>query len=262
MTCFDKLPKEITSLNQWVCADGGSKQPMCATAPIPASSTCKSTWDSFETAKLAVNSGYYDYVGFVFNDNGIVGIDIDDGYDDEGFLSPLAADIINACKSYTEHSKSGRGFHILLKGDLPFTGRNNRAGVEIYKTARYFIMTGRTLLYDKIISSQDAIDYIVDKYFPEMRESENKCFSPKIYTPVWDKVIEGMRIKLTPTYPPIKEGSRNICLTSLAGTLHSQGYPTETIYNELIACNEIACKPMLHKNEIVAIVSSVTKYKR
>ena len=259
---LNNLPKELTELKQWVCALDDSKVPRRAFEPLPASSTDPSTWSSFSEANDAVVRGRYDHVGFVFADNGIVGIDIDDGYDQEGLLSPLASDIIGVCKSYTERSRSGRGFHILLKGDLPFKGKNNRNGVEIYKTARYFIMTGDVLLYDKIIDNQEAIDYIVDKYFPEMRESEGKTFSPKIYEPKWDNPIEDGKIKLRPNYPPITSGSRNICLTSLAGMLHSQGYSTQAIYDELSYCNAIACKPMLHDSEVMAVVNSVTRYKR
>ena len=259
---LDNLPQEITSRRQWVCASDFSKAPMIADAVTPASSTDPDTWRGFETAVRSVESGMYDYIGFVFNDNGIVGIDIDDGYDQEGLPSPLASDIIGVCESYTEKSKSGRGFHILLKGELPFKGKNNRNGVEIYKTARYFIMTGDVLIYDKIIDNQQAIDYIVDKYFPEMRESEGKCFTPKIYEPRWDNPIEDGKIKLRPNYPPITPGSRNICLTSLAGMLHSQGYTTQAIYDELTYCNAIACKPMLHDGEVMAIVNSVTRYQR
>ena len=256
------IPKEIQSLNQWVCSRADSKAPQQARCPFPASSIDPSTWASFETATNAVADGRYDYIGFVFNDNGIVGVDIDDGYDGEGFISPLAADIIGKCESYTEKSKSGRGFHILLKGDLPFKGKNNRNGVEIYKTARYFIMTGDVLFYDTIIDNQSAIDYIVDKYFPEMRESENKGVIPKIYTPTWDKPMIDGRIKLRPVYPRIPDGCRNICLTSLSGMLHNQGYPPQAIYEELAYCNTVACEPMLPDGEVIAIVNSVTRYKR
>ena len=259
---YGNIPKELTELKQWVCALEGSKAPMQAFDLLPASSTNPSTWCSFEAATEAVYIERYDHIGFVFNDNGIVGIDIDDGYDQEGFLSPLATDIIAACKSYTERSKSGRGVHILLKGDLPFKGKNNRNGVEIYKTARYFIMTGETLLYDSIVENQAAIDYIVEKYFPEMRECQGKCFTPKIYEPKWDCPMEDGKIKLRPHYPTITPGSRNICLTSLAGMLHSQGYSTQAIYDELTFCNAIACKPTLPDSEVMAIVNSVTRYKR
>ena len=259
---LNNIPQELRTLKQWVCADVGSKAPMSAYSQYPASPTNMETWGTFDDARNAVECGCHDHIGFVFNDNGIVGIDIDDGYDQEGLLSPLASDIIGVCKSYTERSRSGRGFHILLKGNLPFKGKNNRNGVEIYKTARYFIMTGDVMLYDAIIDNQAAIDYIVDKYFPEMRECEGKAFTPKIYTPSWDNPIEDGKIKLRPNYPPITSGSRNICLTSLAGMLHSQGYSTQAIYDELTYCNAIACKPMLHDSEVMAIVNSVTRYKR
>lgn len=256
------IPHEIRALRQWVCARNDSKAPMNATTAHPASSTNPQTWSSFDEATESVERGYNDYVGFVFNDNGIVGVDIDSGYDEDGFMSPLAADIISKCRSYTEKSKSGRGFHILLRGNLPFKGKNNRNGVEIYKTARYFIMTGDTLLYDTIVDNQEAIDYIVDKYFPEMRESGGKSFAPKIYTPIWDKPTTGGRIKLRPVYPLIPDGCRNICLTSLAGMLHNQGYSPQAIYDEITYCNAVACKPMLPDGEVVVIVNSVTRYKR
>lgn len=259
---LENIPKELQALDQWVGVGVDSKVPMRVDNLYSASSTNPCTWCSFAAAKEAVEQGEISYPGFVFNDNGIVGIDIDDGRDEEGFLSPLAADIIGKCQSYTEKSKSGRGFHILLRGELPFKGKNNRSGVEIYKTARYFIMTGETIVFDQIVENQEAIDYIVDKYFPEMREVKSGGAAPKIYTPVWEKPMMEGRIKLRPIYPRIPDGCRNICLTSLAGMLHNQGYPFRAIYEELSYCNTVACEPMLPDGEVVAIVQSVTRYKR
>lgn len=253
-----KIPEELQKLPQWVCARCDSKVPMKSWCNEPASSIDPATWSDF---RYAVES-MHDYIGFVFNNNGIVGIDIDDGYDADGFLSELAVDIINNCKSYTEKSKSGRGFHILVKGDIPFKGKNNRSGVEIYKQSRYFIMTGDVLKYDKIIENQEAIDYIVEKYFPNTRDNNSTTsYEDRIYNPIWVKGERG-RIKLRPVYPRIPDGCRNICLTSLAGMLHNQGYGSQQIYDELIYCNKVACEPMLHESEIGTIVNSVTKYKR
>lgn len=255
------IPIELQKLNQWVCTRGDSKIPRNATKSLPASSTDPRTWSSFETAISAVADGTYDYLGFVFHDNGIVGIDIDDGYGEDGFLSETAIDIIGKCKSYTEKSKSGRGFHILLKGTLPFKGKNNLKGVEIYKDARYFITTGDTLLYTKIVESQEAIDYVVEKYFPEVRENnESELRGSAIYTPIWDKPTE--KIPLKPTYPPIVNGTRNLSLTSLAGQWHNMGYSKEVIYKELLYVNSKACNPPLDVNEIQTIVNSVTRYRR
>ncbi len=264
MTRYENIPEELKQLNQWVCTRSDSKVPMKATAPEAASSTNPETWSSFDTACKAVSEGHYDYCGFVFDDNGYVGIDIDDGYDQDGFLSPLAAEIIGLCESYTEKSKSGRGFHILLRGTLPFKGKNNLAGVEIYKAARYFIMTGDTVLYRDIIENQEAIDYVVEKYFPETRDTEGKVVvgRDKIYSPVWEDPIVDGRVKLRPVYPRIPNGSRNICLTSLAGMLHNQGYSKSQIYDELLYANTVACDPPLDRNELRTICNSVTRYKR
>ena len=258
---LNNIPEDIKNLPQWVCTKGDSKIPRNPADIYPASSTNPNTWNKFEIVQESVLNGFNDYVGFVFNDNGIVGIDIDDGYDEDGLISPLAADIIGTCKSYTEKSKSGTGFHILLYGSLPFKGKNNLKGVEIYKSARYFIMTGDTFIYNNMVENQEAIDYIVEKYFPEMRDGEsNRNLSNRIYTPIWVKT-EG-KIGLRPEYPPIPDGTRNISLTSLAGQWHSLGYSKEEIYRELLYVNSIACHPPLDLNEIQCITNSVTRYRR
>lgn len=255
------IPIELQKLKQWVGVGVDSKIPMRVDTLFPASSTNPDTWCSFEEMRETLELGEISYPGFVFNDNGIVGIDIDDGYDEDGFLSEIAIDIIGRCKSYTEKSKSGRGFHILLKGNLPFKGKNNLKGVEIYKAARFFIMTGDTLLYRNIVESQEVIDYIVEKYFPETREQkESEVRNDTIYTPTWERP-QG-KIQLRPTYKPIPDGTRNISLTSLAGQWHTMGYTKEHIYKELLYVNSVACNPPLDINEIQCIVNSVTRYKR
>ena len=101
MNHYENIPTELQALPQWVCANDGSKVPMKAFENEAASSTNRNTWADFDTALSMVKDGYYDYCGFVFADNGFVGIDIDCGYDDDGLISVLGADIIGKCKSYT-----------------------------------------------------------------------------------------------------------------------------------------------------------------
>ena len=256
---YDALPPEILTLNQWVNVWNNSKIPMQSTQSVAASSSNPDTWSNFHTAKDAVERGIYDHLGFVFADNGIVGIDIDAGFDEDGFLSELSVDCMRAAQSYTEKSRSGRGIHILVKGNLPFKGRNNRAGVEIYQSGRYFIMTGNVLVYHDLIENQEAIDYIVDKYFPEM-VSEGVSNKSNIYSPIWPPI--GDKIPLRPYYPPIPDGCRNISLASLAGVLHNTGYNADQIYDELYLVNQRACTPPLDDSEVLTIVNSITRYKR
>lgn len=258
---YESVPEDIKRLPQWVCCWNNSKIPMRAFEKKAASSVDPESWSSFKLATQAVEQGLYDHIGFVFADNGIVGIDIDCGFED-GLLTEIGADIIGACHSYTEKSKSGRGVHILLKGTLPFPGKNNRAGVEIYKSRRFFITTGNVLLYPEIIENQAAIDYVVAKYFPEAQKAATEgLLSPRIYSPEYLH-SKGERWVLRPYYPPIGEGGRNLSLASLAGQMHTQGYPVKSIYKELLYVNKTACKPPLSLSEVQTIVNSITRYRR
>ena len=271
---YDNIPDELKRLNQWVCANEDSKVPMQATRPYPASSTNPATWASFEDALWAVENGYYDYLGFVFNDNGIVGIDMDDAvFEEEIFLghlryvgnrrsSDLAREILMLCRSYSEVSKSGTGVHIFVKGDIPFKGKNNLKGVEIYKTGRFFIMTGDVYYDFPLNENQEALDTIIEKYFPETRESNATTVTPRIYNPEWDHTKGRKRVKIRPNYPIIPDGCRNICLTSLAGMMHSIGYTKGQIYRELQYANKTACVPPIDDGELRTICNSVTRYHR
>ena len=271
---YDNIPQELRVLKQWVCANDNSKVPMQANCPYPASSTNPDTWASFEDAVWAVEHGYYDHIGFVFNDNGIVGIDLDDAITTLDLVSltdvtsihsasNLASNILRLCNTYAEVSKSGTGLHILLKGDIPFKGRNNLDGVEMYKDARFFIMTGD--MYSDchtIEDNQYALDQIVARYFPETRERKATTVTPRIYNPEWDHTKGSKRVKIRPNYPVIPDGCRNICLTSLAGMMHSIGYTKGQIYRELQYANKTACRPPVLDGELRTICNSVTRYQR
>lgn len=115
---YEKIPTELKQKTQWVNVWNGSKVPMQTGQKKAASSVLPDTWGTFDCAVLNVENGIYDGIGYVFNDDGLIGIDIDDGFAD-GLLNQLASDIISHCQSYTEKSRSGRGVHILLKGNLP-----------------------------------------------------------------------------------------------------------------------------------------------
>ena len=260
---YARIPAELQRLDQWVCTWEGSKIPMRAYERAGASSVNPETWSGFDSAVAAVEAGIYGHIGFVMHNNGIVGIDIDCGFDD-GLLTPLCADIIGRCRSYTEKSKSGRGVHIFVKGMLPFPGKNNQQGVEIYQDRRYFICTGKVMLFDSIIENQDAIDYVVAKYFtegPRMKQEGPKSQQTKIYTPEHVKPHRGA-FSLAPAYPEIRKGNRNLSMLSIAGQLWRQGYSLGDLYREMCRINQTACKPPLTDREVQSICKSISKYER
>lgn len=261
---INKFPKELKELKHWVGCRADSKVP-CKCLPIDdtvesASTSDATTWCDYETAELGLSLGYIDYLGFVFTEDlGYIAIDIDDGKDEYNLPNDLALDIIFKCKSYTEESKSGRGFHIIVKGKIGFKGKNNRKGVEIYKTGRYFIMTGKQRYYEDIIENQEAVDYIINKYFSEYRESNNNTPHERFYSPVYEKP-KGRKISLKPTYPDIPKGCRNQSMLSLAGQFKYQKYTKGETYKKLLEINQIACKPPLSASEIEMVVESCYKY--
>lgn len=260
------LPWELKELEQWVGVNGENKVPMKLWEKKPASTSRPDTWGSWEEVeKQVIFNGRYDHAGFVFTEHDpYVGIDIDKGYDEDGFISALATDIIKCCNSYTERSYSGRGFHVIVKGKLPFKGKNNQNGVEIYQTGRYFLMTGDVLLsFNEIKENQAAIDEILERYFPA-RTSTSSSYQNKHrqYGPCWSNATGGGKVKLRPSYPDIPEGARNTCLTSLAGLLHNIGYSKKQIIKELAYVNYEACSKPLDIGEIERIANNVTRYRR
>ena len=257
---YDAIPQELKEQKAWVNVWNGSKVPMQSTMRKAASSSNPDTWSTFDDAVQAVNDGIYDGIGYVFHDNGYVGIDIDDGFAD-GVLNDLSIDVMKLCCSYTEKSRSGRGVHVLVKGELPFKGKNNREAVEIYKSNRYFIMTGKVIIFKNIVENQNAIDSVVQKYFPERVKENTNVGAERIYSPTFEAPADG-KIFLKPRYPPIKAGSRNLSLASLAGQMHGFGASKRDIYRELLIANQIACVPPLRQAEIEQIVNSITRYRR
>ena len=59
---------------------------------------------------------------------------------------------------------SGKGIHIICKGELPHGGRR-KANVEMYQEGRYFIMTGNAASeYTDIVDCTESIKYLHAKY--------------------------------------------------------------------------------------------------
>ena len=142
------FPSELIALDQWVVhkpvmlnGELKRKVPHDPKSGLKADSTRPGTWASFNDACTAYAFGTYDGIGFVFADNGFVGIDFDRCITD-GVLSPEVAAWVKRFNSYTEYSPSGEGLHIIVKGKLPGKGQNKRVA-EMYDAGRYFTVTGR-----------------------------------------------------------------------------------------------------------------------
>jgi len=148
----EEVPHELLRLPRWVAfrltppkkpGDKHGKIPIDPWTGKNASSTDPKTWAPIARAHLRAQVDNLAGVGFVFNGDGICGVDLDKCRDPKsGEIEPWAQQIVTELSSYTELSPSGTGLHILVRGVLPDRGRK-KGNVEIYETGRFFTVTGQ-----------------------------------------------------------------------------------------------------------------------
>jgi putative DNA primase/helicase len=148
---FDLIPAEFKALRQWCVYKlevvGGKKTKVpYQISGDSASSTDPTTWATFESARDAYQDlEKFDGICFMLSeDNGIVFVDLDDCIKG-GNIESWAVEIVRRLNSYTERSQSGKGLHILIKGQKP-GARCRRADyphkIEIYSHSRQCCFTG------------------------------------------------------------------------------------------------------------------------
>ena len=165
MNQYKNIPEELKQLPQWVCHR--NKIPFNPVTRVAAKAGQPDTWARFDDAIKAVVS--YDGIGFEFNNNGIVGIDLDKVIAADGVITAEAVEIVEMMDSYTEVSPSGRGLHIFVKGDIPVDGRK-KGFIEMYKAKRYFTVTGNAYGAVKPINERtEQVLQIFNKYFSDSK---------------------------------------------------------------------------------------------
>lgn len=150
------IPQELRERAQW-CVAGADKRPLTASGRA-ASVTDPTTWGSFE-AVCAYASGHGLHIGYVLHESDpftCIDLDVKDDTTREQF--EIFQKIVNAADSYTEHSRSGRGLHIWVKGKLAKGMR--RDGVEVYSHERFMICTGKPLHQKPIAPRPELLDML------------------------------------------------------------------------------------------------------
>jgi putative DNA primase/helicase len=85
MMLFENILEELKQLPQWVCRK--EKIPFNPVTGTPAKAGQSATWAIFEDGVNALHGGGYDGIGFEFNNNGIIAIDLDHVISEKGTLT-------------------------------------------------------------------------------------------------------------------------------------------------------------------------------
>ncbi|MEA4804791.1 AAA family ATPase [Acetobacterium wieringae] len=187
---FENIPKDLKKLPQWV-GYTENKVPINPGTLYGAKANAPDTWSTYDDAVMSIGLiGTYTKdkkpvkemivgVGFEFNHNDIVGIDLDHVIDADGNLHEKAESIYQRLNSYTEISPSGTGLHIFVYGDIPVKGKNKRngleegKGIEMYKAEHYLTMTGHVFGDLKPIERRELeIKALFEEYFPQVEKDQ------------------------------------------------------------------------------------------
>ena len=169
---FSKIPNDLKERRQWALS-GENKAPLSTNGStvFNISVTDPTYLLTFEEAvhyskTLNLNFGYV-----LTKDDPFTCIDLDvvDQESQTRKLQPIDRtkwttqehlnrywSIVQNLKSYTEHSKYGKGIHVWVKGNIGSGMR--RDGVEVYSQERYMICTGNTLINHPIVDAQAFLD--------------------------------------------------------------------------------------------------------
>ncbi len=174
---FSDIPQELKNLPNWICwkavpqprpDDPGhiGKIPINPRTGGGAMSNNPETWTDFDTALRA--SEQHSGIGFMFGNSPFFGVDIDGIEPDiREFLdggNGIVSEFIHALRSYAELSPSGKGIHIICRGELP-QGARRRGNVEMYDSGRFFTVTGNNIGgYADVADCTEAIKPLHEKY--------------------------------------------------------------------------------------------------
>jgi len=173
VSAWMRLPEELRWARQWVVA-GPDKAPYTANANgqlYRASVTDPSTWLDFDTAcaYAVANGAGIGYVLHELDPYTCIDLDVKDAQNapdkPELWTTPEQLNkywsICQSLNSYTETSRSGKGLHVWVRGNIG-AGRR-RGGIEIYSRERFIICTGEVVINVPIADRQDALQLFVDE---------------------------------------------------------------------------------------------------
>lgn len=178
---FNNIPVELRQLSQWACADA-SKKPLDPKTGKQASVSDPSSWATFEQA-VAYATKHRLWIGFMLSENDpFTIIDLDDKVENPAAEGQRQRHekILSSFDSYTERSRSGRGYHIVTRGKVPSGARRDH--VEVYSDKRFMVCTGDVVREAPINDCQPLLDRLYEEMRPQFAAAPSSLpMVPAVY---------------------------------------------------------------------------------
>lgn len=197
---LENLPDEIKKLNQFVIWKnykngkvvfnpytgwfGSTNEEMC--------------WCDLNTALIAKDTFKADGIGIVLS-KGLMGIDINNIYDENNNLLPFAKSLIDDLNSYTEYSPSKKGVHILVYANQPTERSKFGKNIRWFSNDHFFALTG--IPFEKTKKEISQAQPIIDRYYSKFMQDRQNGYAEIYPEDKWNFSITNMplisNIKLT-----------------------------------------------------------------
>lgn len=163
---FLNIPGELRDYEQWIVwkyekvNDKLTKVPYDPKTGYLANVNEPNTWTTFSNAIFVANN--YNGIGFVLTKNDpFAFIDLDDANNNKD-ICKKQIEIYEKFNSYAEYSPSGKGLHIIIKGELERGRRKN--AIEIYSSQRYMTMTGDVFRNEPIKNYNKELNELCNEF--------------------------------------------------------------------------------------------------
>ena len=173
-THYEQIPNELKALPQWVVAREDAI-PLQARNGRNADKRRADHWCTFEQAATAG----YPYIGYCLAESDpYTIIDLDDKITDPAppEVKQFHEQLVASFGSYAEVSRSGRGYHIVVRGRIDKGRRNKQHHIEVYSANSYIIITGNRVptAPAEIVDGQAGIDWLVANVLNQQIESASE----------------------------------------------------------------------------------------
>lgn len=180
------IPQALRDIPRWICWDymdcGDGKKPR--KVPIGKGTDYgtnyndPSAWRTFTSVMTEAAEREGLGIGFVFSESDdIVGVDLDNAYDEQEWLKPWAREIARAFSgAFCEVTPSGLGLHFIGRA-AKVAGRTRvelpegDGGVERYSENRWFTFTGNPVTDGDVIDIRKGMEWLDQTYFGGRRHT-------------------------------------------------------------------------------------------